>query len=293
MWNEPIYNLFVFALATEPLFADDDTSFYGDLIASDAFEMSRDLGIESAVVINLWMFIVHTLYSVLDSCELGRNAEEFLDVAFSLWVGSEQAEGNNDGFLLYSIAERAEAQFTGDAIDPGQSEAKANTKLINLFNEARQLVHADDYCSSEKFGNLQVIVSSMHSTMTIPLIQQLIYHLHQEEHTFIELYAFSIMPLIAGCNPASYNLLKHLLVDQRFKIDDLDAVMRALENSYNCLGITCDDVGIFMNTENTCNDKITSMAGFVPSADSREVCGYSLIFNFILWFLVFSHVFVP
>ena len=274
MLDDPVFNIYLHALENESLVPDPLES-YADGITSRAFNTSKELGIESAIVLNLWMYIVHLLQNVFKSCEMNNSADiDLLDQALYMWIGEDQREGSRSGYLMYSIAEYAESELLGDVIDPTQAEVYTNSMLIDLFNDARSLISTDNYCSNDDQSRLHQILSSIQSKMTIPLIQKLIYHMHNDNKSYIKLYAYSIVPLIESCNPGSFSDLKKILLDKDFDLVDLELSLIILESAFNCLGITCDEVGVFHgieNKESTCNDRNIMMVGFSPSTDSREV----------------------
>jgi len=245
-------------------------AWYANTITEINFDISVAMGVESSIILNLWMYIIHVLNNAVRDCDSGESVFESLDVALSLWVGFDQEEGTSKGHLLYSITESIEEQFVTNA---GQKEARANTKLISLFNEARSLLNADGTCSENDAASLRKNVHSIQSTMMIPLIQSLIHYLLEGDVSYTSLYAYSIVPMIYAHNLDAYRILEILFFGG--DISDIQKATQALESSYNALGITCADIGSHLSSVSTCSDDFVSIAGFTPPNKARKVSSKS------------------
>ncbi len=60
-------------------------------------------------------------------------------------------------------------------------------------------------------------------------------------------YAASVLPLVDGCNSGNANLVRDDLMPGKATGGSFQVVKAALERSYDCLGITCSDVGGILN----------------------------------------------
>ena len=287
MSNEPVYNTYLSAFKDEELILkDSEPKYYADTIVTRAFDVSKQLGADASVAIHIWMFVIHNLYDAVGNCEMSVADPGPIDLAYSLWVGSDQKKGYNNGWLLYSMAEKASSYFKGDVQDASHEEADVNTKMMSWFRNARALTQNSTTCVPEGSAVLRNVVEQMVSLLTIPLIQLLIHYMHEENNNFISLYALSVVPLIAGCNPSAFAQLKTLLIDDTYDSANFETVMELIESSYNCLQITCEDVGTYYKDglnlsrlrTRACDGDI-QLAGYLPSSSTKEVsCSIIIIY---------------
>lgn len=87
-----------------------------------------------------------------------------------------------------------------------------------------------------------------------------------EKQQVVELMAFATLPRIKTCgHEAAYEMLQADLIRYKFQDEMLFDIMTTLQSQYNCLGMTCDDVG--RHTEDSMSPECTenlSIAGYSP-----------------------------
>lgn len=272
MIDEPLYNLYRYSFQNEKFF-QGNSSFYAQNIVTQGFDASRlHVATEGSIVLNLWMFIVHKLYETVHNLENGDPGLVELDEAFTLWVGLKQEEGFNDGFLMYNIAENAESYIINDPTDANHIESKVNKNIIELFKSARVLVNSIHTDRSGSLDDFRVLMNRLIGQMTIPLVQRLIYHISTDKDDgFIKLYGLSILPLIAGCSPSSYDRMNSFLIDEIFDDTNVEEILNLLESSYNCLQISCDAVEFHDRNSSSCVFDIQQIAGYTSVGHAYEV----------------------
>ena len=70
------------------------------------------------------------------------------------------------------------------------------------------------------------------------------YDTDEEEQQAVELMAFATLPRIKTCgHEAAYETLQADLIINKYNTDMLANITATLQSRYNCLGLTCDDVG--------------------------------------------------
>jgi len=271
MKEDPTFNIFLYALSDEKLIdKSNPVEVYADTVVKDSFEVPDvDLAAEASVALNMWMFIIHKLHESIRVCKLDKdkNDDGFfpIDEAIAYWIGADQNEGEDDGDLMYAITERM-AKIFGQK----SGEANVNSNIIDLMNEAKKFFRLK--CSSN-IEPLRVIIYKIISQMTVPLIQNLIYSMYQEDQNHIELYAFAVVPLVMGCSNSTYHYLKENLIDYDFEQSKRDAIILKLQSVYDCLGVSCQDIGSYRTASvRKCGQRVgpDDIAGYPIEADLYE-----------------------
>jgi hypothetical protein len=289
MSNDPMFSIFKFALYEEADLEDfsGEDFLYADDVVSEALSNAEDnkLAAESAVIMNVWMVIAHRLYSAVRVCKDQDPAEALIDSAVALWIGKEQGEGQFDsGWMLYSVGQSA-AKFYGLE----EQEAPTNTELMNLFIEA-QSTAATCVNKSEAYIDLRKTVSELIRTLTKPLVLSLLFHMVKNSKNMVELYALSVIPQAAACNPDAYDALETTLFTGYDHTTSLtDEVKGHLASFLRCQRITCDDMqytnkadsGLQDLVQTLCNrldynGEFLPMAGYFPKSDVSEIARLDL-----------------
>ena len=150
-----------------------------------------------------------------------------------------------------------------------------NREIVDRLKKARDVIfNTDNTCSAADVHDLRIIVRETISYMTAVLIQKLIdsmvigerlsriivvflfclpqlfvplsleYDTVEEKQQAVELMAFATLPRIKTCgHEVEYETLHADLVTDKFDDDMFVVIMTTLERHYNCLGLTCDDIG--------------------------------------------------
>ena len=235
---------------------------YADTLVLDLFALNiTNIESEAALILNVWMYVVHELYDVLRACK--RNDQQStsdmnvaLDIAAALWIGTGQLQGDNDsGNMLYNLAEVAGVRF-----DQDRGETVANTLVIDALNALKLGINFGT-CSNDANGYIEfrTIVRQTIGHMTVPLLQILIHHLMQEpsveRSNFIELYALSVAPRVEACNPTAYGDMLSMFVRSNFEANERNVALALLQSVYTCLEVTCSEVGTYRSgVDDTCTD---------------------------------------
>jgi len=287
MAEDPIYNTYRYALRDESgKFYGENVDMYADKFVIQTFTQGI-LAAEAVVVLNLWMVVVHKVYSAVSLCKSKMNGSSLeeggvhvLDEAVAYWIGEDQMTGSAyEGHLLYALAEDMGSRFNQD--DGGQSIV--NKKVLRLFNEAKDQITFANTCTihSRTHIKLKHIADELVSVMTIPLLQGLIFYMNKGSAQGAKLYAVAVIPLLAGCDPQKYERLKEMLISQDYQASMFNEIMSLIQQCYSCLGITCDDIGYYAaGVPLKCSDPLnpTPIAGYVPATDVREVSKFLLQF---------------
>jgi hypothetical protein len=262
--------------------ADFSTQGYNDL------NTRKEAAKKGTAFMNVWMYVIREFEDAIDDCSAGTlnnnyNSVHAWDEGVAFYAGS--AEGTsvasaitNTGYLPHNLADKRCAQFDTCNSDESNGKSKVNSELLTLFQRGRNLLMVLD-CAA-----VRPIVTEIQSLMTIPLIQgTLRYTFWMSEYTASAAvnsaemlkynaegatFAFAVLPLLAKCSASAartvYDNLK-LGVQAGFagtgtgvgggnaQFINKDAVKVAFEANYECMGLTCADIGA-LNTAGGCTD---------------------------------------
>uniref|UniRef100_A0A7S4AQH0 Uncharacterized protein n=1 Tax=Pseudo-nitzschia australis TaxID=44445 RepID=A0A7S4AQH0_9STRA len=275
MLEDPEFNMFMYTLGTQK---------YGDALVEKAMASSNtesaQIATEAALVLNIWMEIVHLMHETLRACKNKQLRDDdgvfLMDAAVAYWIGDGQVAGDADnGHLLYALSERFGMSFSID----NANQSRTNTNILRLFNEAKNEVSLPNACSESQmtYKRLRGIVNRLIPQMAVPLIQGLIFNLRATDRERVKIYAHAFIPLVAGCRLSLYESLKEkLLSNQEYNVVDVEAIIDLIRQSYNCLGLECDDIGVHLSEETDgaprCKDSDADahLAGYEPASDIRD-----------------------
>jgi len=274
MKDEAEFNMYMYTLGNQ---------FYADQLVTQALaNANRNPGVatEAAMVLNLWMEIVHMMHETLQACKKKQLYDDSgvhsMDIAVAYWIGDGQIAGDaENGHLLYALSENLGEVFN---INQG-GQSRTNTNILKSFNEAKNEVSLPNACSESKstYTRLRNIVNRLIPQMTIPIIQGLIHSLRSNNHERVKIYAHAFVPLVAACSPSLFDALKEkLLLSADFNVVDVESIIDLIRKSYSCFGLKCDDIGVheteISETAPKCTDPDMDahLAGYRPSTDVRE-----------------------
>ena len=222
----------------------------------------------------VWMYVLHEFEDAVADCRAGDiydndktptgAAPHAWDEGVAFYAGSLEGEaGGSSGQLLHNLAQkRCGRMDTCDA----DGMAEANVEIYKLFDQGRDEIQA------EKCDDAAATLKKIIPLMTLPLVQGTVEYAyksdpkstydckHQAEgerdclKEWAEGWAFAAaaLPQIAKCDADAAEVVrKNLEVppaggkagDQ--VPDGYMKVKEAVEGTYECLGITCEQVGVF------------------------------------------------
>ena len=171
-------------------------------------------------------------------------------------------DGSGDGTMLYNLADKRCENFGTCGAEGGATSgiSQVNSELGALFASGRNLLQQGN-CSA-----VRPVVDQIVSLMTVPLVQGALRYAYKnsgaaqgaspknaaEGATF----AAAVLPLVHHCNTASaavvsanlkFGLFPDGLTVDTGRYSDFPAVKAAFEDVYECLGITCAQVGGLLN----------------------------------------------
>jgi hypothetical protein len=279
MASNPLFQISVFALRDSAgAYLGASAGQFADSIVRESFDKGGELAVDAAVALNLWMEAVNELFETLANCRNQQLKDDdgihSMDEVAAYWLGDGKPDGQfENGHLLYALGETMGKNF--DTVgDDGQADA--NTNLLQLLQQAKLELSFPDACSEDvaTVRRIRHVVNLAVSQMTVPLMQALINHIIFGDKDRVRVYAHAIVPLLAACSPVNFAFLKDKLIDNSYSATEIDSIVLALQNSYGCLGLTCDDIGFHVDSELDIDcvqdNSITPLAGFHSRTDAGE-----------------------
>jgi len=215
-------------------------------------------------VLNIWMSIVGRLETAAHLCTIAVFASTDASVmewdrAVALYTGSLSRDTGAEGQFPYTLADIQCRTFgTCDPDpDPDPSDpdypivlSPLNQRIFELFVFGKERLESND-CDGARDD-----AEDLRSLMTVPLIQGVLhasyatdveYDVQETTHGAGAAFAAALLPLIHECNEGNADIVHGDLSPGEIMGGSYDVVKAALERSYECLNVRCEDVGGIMN----------------------------------------------
>jgi hypothetical protein len=237
------------------------------------------------------MYAIHEFEAGLDKCKLGAGEDNTAavhawDEGVAFYTGSLQgtATAPATGVLVHVLADKRCADF-GTCVSGSDKStgSKANVEIYKLFAQGRDLLDAGE-CHQAIAIKDQAI-----QKMTIPLVQGTLKYasksnaadsIGSDDKALAEAYAFSraILPLVNKCRRTDAETIATGIDISKNKVTGYEYgnfpdIKAALENNYECLGITCEDVGAYpAGVATPCDDGLKSEFDYTWTDRGQEDC---------------------
>jgi hypothetical protein len=225
----------------------------------------------------VWMYAVHKFETAIADCLKGtvadvNSAKLNWDKGMAYYVGSQEGTttGASTGNLLYNLAQKRCADFGTCATTTDSSTiATANKEAIAKATEGMAyFVHTQLSCADPQLGKL---FDGIVSQMTVPLVQGMLKYAWKADpanagdcsadagkaeaavssgcaQSWAEGWAFAaaVLPQVHKCDASAATKIKENLDIESTAgpmTGGVKAVKDAIESVYDCLGISCTDVG--------------------------------------------------
>lgn len=195
------------------------------------------------------MHAVSNLEEAVSICQTPPNDnnrpwEEAWDEAVALYTGSvPKTAGEYSGYLLYTLAQ-TECKSFGTCNRDGMADV--NSKVFENFEKGKR------HLGRGKCRAAEVIVKRIVELMTVPLVQGVLrsahaLDVHDDHQGMIQgqaaAFAASLLPILNSCSEPNASIIHDDLAPGKGPKGSYEVIRAALERSYGCLGITCEDVG--------------------------------------------------
>ena len=255
----------------------------------------------------VWMYAVHKFETAIADCLKGtvadvNSAKLNWDKGMAYYVGSQEGTttGASTGNLLYNLAQKRCADFGTCATTTDSSTiATANKEAIAKATEGMAyFVHTQLSCADPQLGK---IFDGIVSQMTVPLVQGMLKYAWKADpakagdcsadagkaeaavssgcaQSWAEGWAFAaaVLPQVHKCDASAATKIKENLDIESTAgpmTGGVKAVKDAIESVYDCLGISCTDVGEYQ-AGGTVFDGMKKCT-FAPSTDEGSTASGS------------------
>lgn len=204
---------------------------------------------------NVWMYVIREMEDAINDCNEGcmhcnDDPVHAWDEAVAFYAGSLQgADGSGSGKLLYQLAnKRCQNYGTCSGTRSREGNSYVNKQMLEQFNVGQAML------ASGRCIEVQAIKDRIVSLMTVPLVQGALRYAYKVDKLAggdkekAEMVAFTgaVLPRIAACNSTDADTIRSNMFVGGIVNDGFLTVKSAFENNYDCLGITCTDVGGLM-----------------------------------------------
>ena len=222
----------------------------GDFGAASAIAR-QEMATKGTQYVTMYMYVLRELYDAVDDCKAQDQADNTDDVhawdeGWAFYAGSlEGTDGTGKGEILHALAEKRASNY-----NPAND---VNADLLAMFKEGKDLLN-DAHGDMTKCDSVAALIPNMVAKMNVPLLQGAMRYAHKmtaavgggdKEAAEGWAFATAILPLIDECNSGAAATIKK---NQEFGIaspmaDDEETVFMAYQSVFECLGVTCDDIG--------------------------------------------------
>ena len=300
----PIYKVY---WADQINYADEFVQKYGGAGAPYQDATRVELVKKGIAYQGVWMYAVHKFETAIADCLKGTTADVNSaklnwDKGMAYYVGSkeEKTTGASTGNLLYNLAQKRCEEFGTCATTTDSSTiATANKEAIAKATEGMAyFVHTQLSCADPQ---LDTIFRNIVSQMTVPLVQGMLKYAWKADpanagdcsadagnaeaavssgcaQSWAEGWAFAaaVLPQVHKCDASAATKIKENLDIESTAgpmTGGVKAVKDAIESVYDCLGISCTDVGEYQAGGTVFNGM--SKCTFAPSTDEGSTASGS------------------
>jgi len=203
------------------------------------------------------MYVIRELEDAIYDCEQGCDRDECnddavhaLDEAVAFYTGSQEGTdgSNGGGYLLYALADKRAANFKTAGRNGGEvsGKAKVNYDIFKEFGAMQDKLATKDCAAAavhkERIAQL-IFVPMVQGTLRYAYITQWEPDAGTKEGAEGATFAAAVLPVVAACNSQDADIIyNNMRVGQEGLVDFQD-VKQAFERNYDCMGISCGDVG--------------------------------------------------
>jgi hypothetical protein len=225
------------------------------------------------------MYVVHQLEDAVDRCkqEVGYSVDSW-DQAVAFYTGFQEGPvgTDGDGVMLYALAQKLCIEFKkcGEDGNNATGRAAVNYEIFHRFEQGQTNLAAS-YCQEAEEHKNAIV-----NMMVVPLVQGTLLYTYIRESLqdgenskgAAASFAASVLPLVHHCSPEDaaqiYNALQIGSAAPNFP-----HVKELLERNFDCMGITCSQVGGIYNYDKSDYFENASPCTFSPSSQENESGG--------------------
>jgi hypothetical protein len=237
----------------------------GDFVGVDMPGRKEGM-MKGAIYLNVFMYTIHEFEDAIDDCQKGcttcnDDPVHAWDEGVAFYTGSLEGEdGKGKGVMLHALADKRCGNYGTCTPDGG---SQVNKDLLELFNSGKDALNAGQCALVVPIKNAIV------QKMSIPLVQGTLrysYKMNQAttagatDKNLAEGYTFAatVLPLVSQCRRTDaktiadgLSMLKNVASGKMSELEGKYAnVKKAFEGNYDCMNITCGDIGALLDSSN-------------------------------------------
>jgi len=283
-----------------------DPNYADTFVDKDAYQTDVDDKMKSELIKKgvayqaNWMYVIHEFEDAIADCLAGDifandltptgNAPHAWDEGWAFYAGSLEGErGGLAGVQLWNLAAKRCKDFgTCEGTTDNENKlATANQIALDMAERGRDKI-GRKMCNDAQQEFLVIV-----NQMTVPLIQGMLKYAYKSDpknelgscfgkpcpKELGEAWAFAaaVLPRINTCSSEVAEMIRanldvHTVGEAPMK-DGYVAFKTQVESTYDCLGLSCDDIGEYQDTAGpypgmeACTDIDAPIAGFVPTTN--------------------------
>jgi hypothetical protein len=237
--------------------------------------------VKGAAYMNVAMYVIRELEDAIDDCDAGCSTADCnddsvsaLDEAVAFYTG-ELTDGGI-GKLMYALAEKRCIDFNtcGRDGDSSTGKAKVNYEIFDDFERMENDLRMKE-CGLARKTKERIV-----RQMFVPLIQGTLRYAYitgvqpdatQKSEAEGAAFAAAVLPMVHSCNEDDAQTIYDNMKTGQANTAQFLAVKEAFERNYDCLGITCKDVGGYWNSGDQVYFEGADPCGSGDSGDSSNV----------------------
>lgn len=201
------------------------------------------------VVLHVWMAVVGALQQSLAASSCNAQLSSW-DDAFALYTGSKAEDALDGGYFLYSLAQ-IQCRIFGTC-QSKDDESPINTEIVQIFAQGKKLIQAGDCSQTGTY------VERIQALLKVPLLQaslRSMYSMDLEDDVRpniqgeASVFAAAVAPLVSMCSAGSAEPIFRDMSPGNGPMGSFEVMKSALERNYDCLGVSCADVGGIITLE--------------------------------------------
>lgn len=178
-----------------------------------------------------------------------RNAIQSMEAGVAYYTGSlEGSDGTGKGYLLYALADEMCKIFKtcGPKGDKINGPSKVNIEIFEQFRLMQDNIR-NHQCTPARKNKDRIAI-----LMTIPLVQATLQQAfiggRQAGASLVDeargaAFAASVVPIVGQCKILDGEVIYDNMKTSKGYQTDFEEVKLAFESNYECMGLTCADVG--------------------------------------------------
>jgi len=227
--------------------------------------------------VSIAFYVLYELWDATEDCKkscasgnCNDDSVDALDEGVAFYVGGSYP-ADEKGNLFYALAQKRAANFNTVEADGVSS---VNRRVMTNFNKMKTELNAgscdESVATAVTIADL-IKIPAIQGTLRYAYVQTTKDDPSQKEMAEGVAFAAGVLPFVHECNPADAKIIHDNISLKANLISTVTyaEVKKAFEDNYDCMGITCADVGGLYDDDNKCY-----LAGAAPCGDASAVtCG--------------------